>query len=125
MGKLREAMRPEFLNRIDEVVLFSKLEQSELHDIVRLLLERTASRLSVQGVDFTVSDDAVDWIATRGYEPEYGARPLRRVIQREVDDRIAGLMVDSELAAGSSIEVSVVGDELLVTSNTVEAQLAA
>ncbi|GHD43998.1 ATP-dependent Clp protease ATP-binding subunit [Mycetocola manganoxydans] len=125
MGKLRAAMRPEFLNRIDEVVLFSKLEQSELHDIVRLLLERTASRLSVQGVDFTVSDDAVDWIATRGYEPEYGARPLRRVIQREVDDRIAGLMVDSELAAGSSIEVSVVGDELLVTSNTVEAQLAA
>jgi ATP-dependent Clp protease ATP-binding subunit ClpC len=125
MGKLREAMRPEFLNRIDEVVLFRKLEQSQLHDIVRLLLTRTAGRLNTQGVELTVSDEAVDWIATRGYEPEYGARPLRRVIQREVEDRIAGLMVDAELAAGSSIAVSIVGDELLVEPRAVEAQIAA
>ncbi|MET0714467.1 MAG: ATP-dependent Clp protease ATP-binding subunit, partial [Mycetocola sp.] len=125
MGKLREAMRPEFLNRIDEVVLFRKLEQAQLHDIVRLLLTRTASRLHAQGVELNVSDAAVDWIATSGYEPEYGARPLRRVIQREVEDRIAGLMVDTELSAGSSISVSVVGDELLVESRTLEPSLAA
>ncbi|MET0886798.1 MAG: ATP-dependent Clp protease ATP-binding subunit, partial [Mycetocola sp.] len=125
MGKLREAMRPEFLNRIDEVVLFRKLDQSQLHDIVRLLLERTASRLTAQGVEFSVSDEAVDWIATRGYEPEYGARPLRRVIQREIEDRIAGLMVDAEFAAGSAIAVSVVGDELLVERLSVAAHVAA
>ncbi|MET4637325.1 ATP-dependent Clp protease ATP-binding subunit [Mycetocola sp. 2940] len=125
MGKLREAMRPEFLNRIDEVVLFGKLEQSQLHDIVRLLLARTAARLGAQGVEFSATDDAVDWIATRGYEPEYGARPLRRVIQREVEDRIAGLMVDAEFDAGSSIAVSVGGDELLVERRPVEARVAA
>lgn len=125
MGKLREAMRPEFLNRIDEVVLFRKLEQAQLHDIVRMLLGRTAARLTAQGVGFAATDEAVDWIATRGYEPEYGARPLRRVIQREVEDRIAGLMVDAELAAGSSIAVSVADDDLHVASESAEARLAA
>jgi ATP-dependent Clp protease ATP-binding subunit ClpC len=125
MGKLREAMRPEFLNRIDEVVLFSKLEPSQLHDIVRLLLARTASRLGAQGVEFTATDEAVDWIATRGYEPEYGARPLRRVIQREVEDRVAGLMVDAEFTAGSSVAVSVVGDELLVERVAIPVPVAA
>jgi ATP-dependent Clp protease ATP-binding subunit ClpC len=123
MGKLREAMRPEFLNRIDEVVLFRKLEQTQLLDIVRLLLTRTASRLRARGVEFTVTDEAVDWIATRGYEPEYGARPLRRVIQRELEDRIAGLMVDAEFDAGSAIVVSMADDELRV--ERVGAHLAA
>ena len=125
MGKLREAMRPEFLNRIDEVVLFRKLAPEQLHEIVRLMLTHTTSRLAAQSLSLTVSDEAVEWIATHGYEPEFGARPLRRLIQREVDDRIAGLMVDSELAPGTTIEVGVVGDELLVTSNVVEPQLAA
>jgi ATP-dependent Clp protease ATP-binding subunit ClpC len=125
MGKLREAMRPEFLNRIDEVVLFRKLAPEQLHQIVRLMLQQTTGRLAAQSLALNVSDDAIDWIATHGYEPEFGARPLRRLIQREVDDRIAGLMVESELAAGTTIEVGVVGDELLVSSTAVEPQLAA
>ena len=97
----------------------------QLHEIVRLMLRQTTARLEAQSLSLSVSDDAVNWIATHGYEPEFGARPLRRLIQREVDDRIAGLMVESELAAGTTIEVGVVGDELLVTSNAVEPQLAA
>ncbi|MCP2031208.1 ATP-dependent Clp protease ATP-binding subunit ClpC [Okibacterium sp. HSC-33S16] len=125
MGKLREAMPPEFLNRIDEVVLFRKLAAEQLHEIVRLMLRQTTGRLAAQSLSLSVSDEAVDWIATHGYEPEFGARPLRRLIQREVDDRIAGLMVDSELAAGSTIEVGVVGDELLVSSLAVEPSLVA
>ncbi|HEY8281781.1 MAG TPA: ATP-dependent Clp protease ATP-binding subunit, partial [Leifsonia sp.] len=87
MGKLREAMRPEFLNRIDEIVLFRKLDQEQLRDIVRLLLTATAGRLAGRDIAFEATDAAVEWIAETGYEPEYGARPLRRVIQREVDDR--------------------------------------
>ncbi|GGE94668.1 ATP-dependent Clp protease ATP-binding subunit [Mycetocola zhadangensis] len=125
MGKLREAMRPEFLNRIDEVVLFRKLAAEQLHEIVRLLLRQTAARLDAQLMSLNVSDEAIDWIATHGYEPEFGARPLRRLIQREVDDRIAGLMVESELAAGTTIEVGLVGGELVVSSNAAEPQLAA
>jgi len=114
MGKLREAMRPEFLNRIDEIVLFRKLDQPQLHRIVRLLLGQTEARLHNQGIGITVTDEAVDWIATHGYQPEYGARPLRRVIQRELDDRVADLLVAGDLESGGDVTVSVDGDGLLV-----------
>ena len=112
MGRLREAMRPEFLNRIDEVVLFRKLEQSQITAIVRLLLADTAARLASRDVTVEVDEAAVEWIARTGYEPEYGARPLRRLIQREVEDRIADLVVVEELAAGDVVRVTVEGDAL-------------
>jgi ATP-dependent Clp protease ATP-binding subunit ClpC len=105
MGKLREAMRPEFLNRIDEIVLFRKLESAQLKQIVRLLLVASEKRLVARDIRLTVSEDAVQWIADNGYEPEYGARPLRRLIQREVDDRIADLLVSSALDDGGSVHV--------------------
>ncbi|MEB0202385.1 ATP-dependent Clp protease ATP-binding subunit [Cryobacterium sp. 5I3] len=116
MGKLREAMRPEFLNRLDEIVLFRKLDAPQLHDIVRMLLAGTRTRLAAQGFALTVSEDAIDWIATRGYEPEYGARPLRRVIQRELDDKIADLLVGSDLLASTGVEVSVADGALVVAA---------
>ena len=116
MGKLREAMRPEFLNRLDEIVLFRKLEAPQLHDIVRMLLGGTRTRLAAQGFGLTVTEEAIDWIATRGYEPEYGARPLRRVIQRELDDRIADLLVGSDLLASTGVEVSVSEGALVVAA---------
>jgi len=125
MGKLREAMRPEFLNRIDEIVLFRKLDQAQLREIVRLLLGQTRARLQSQDIGLTVSEEAVDWIATRGYEPEYGARPLRRVIQRELDDRIADLLVASGLEAGGQVAVSVDDDTLLVDARRAQVPLAA
>ncbi|MFD1720740.1 ATP-dependent Clp protease ATP-binding subunit [Amnibacterium endophyticum] len=112
MGRLREAMRPEFLNRIDEVVLFRKLEQEQIGAIVRLLLTGTAARLAQRGVELDVDDAAVEWIARTGYEPEYGARPLRRLIQRQVEDRIADLMVADEPEAGDVVRVAVEGDGL-------------
>jgi ATP-dependent Clp protease ATP-binding subunit ClpC len=117
MGKLRESMRPEFLNRIDEVVLFRKLEKEQLRQIVRLLLGQSEQRLAAQEIDIVVSDEAVDWIAEHGYEPEYGARPLRRVIQRELDDRIADLLVSSDLASGGRVDVTAIGDELVVEAH--------
>ncbi|TFB95181.1 ATP-dependent Clp protease ATP-binding subunit [Cryobacterium sp. MDB1-18-2] len=116
MGKLREAMRPEFLNRLDEIVLFRKLDAPQLHDIVRMLLAGTRTRLAAQGFALTVSEDAIDWIATRGYEPEYGARPLRRVIQRELDDKIADLLVGSDLLASTGVDVSVADGALVVAA---------
>ncbi|MBF4604116.1 ATP-dependent Clp protease ATP-binding subunit [Curtobacterium sp. VKM Ac-2884] len=112
MGKLREAMRPEFINRIDEIVLFRKLDRSQITSIVSLLLQDTALRLVAQDMVLSVSDAAVDWLATHGYEPEYGARPLRRLIQREVDDRIATLVVDGGVTAGDTVRIDVVDDVL-------------
>jgi ATP-dependent Clp protease ATP-binding subunit ClpC len=116
MGKLREAMRPEFLNRIDEIVLFRKLEKSQLREIVRLMLNATSARLAGRSIGIDVSDEAVDWISDNGYEPEYGARPLRRVIQRQLDDRIADLLVSGELADGGRVAVTAVDGRLVVES---------
>jgi ATP-dependent Clp protease ATP-binding subunit ClpC len=109
-------MRPEFLNRIDEIVLFRKLDREQLRDIVRLLLHATSARLNQREITLTVTDAAIEWIADHGYEPEYGARPLRRLIQREVDDRIADLLVNGAVDDGGSVRVDAVGDELLVDS---------
>ncbi|MEJ6553788.1 ATP-dependent Clp protease ATP-binding subunit [Microbacterium esteraromaticum] len=116
MGRLREAMRPEFLNRIDEIVLFQKLGREELGRIVRLMLQATAQRLAARDVSLDVADAAVEWLGEHGYEPEYGARPLRRLIQREVDDRIADLFVTGELVDGGRVRVDVSGDALAVTA---------
>ncbi|MEQ6897429.1 ATP-dependent Clp protease ATP-binding subunit [Microbacterium sp. KR10-403] len=115
-AKLREAMRPEFLNRIDEIVLFRKLDREQLRDIVRLLLGATTARLGWREVGFEATDAAVQWLADHGYEPEYGARPLRRLIQREVDDRIADLFVSGELADGGAVRVDAADDVLSVTA---------
>ncbi|GAA1439172.1 ATP-dependent Clp protease ATP-binding subunit [Leifsonia poae] len=115
MGKLREAMRPEFLNRIDEIVLFRKLDASQLRGIVRLLLTATANRLQQRDIDLDITDAAVEWIAETGYEPEYGARPLRRVIQREIDDRIADLLVTGELTDGGTVHLDARDGILQVT----------
>ncbi|MCK6067670.1 MULTISPECIES: ATP-dependent Clp protease ATP-binding subunit [Microbacterium] len=114
MGKLREAMRPEFLNRIDEIVLFRKLDLPQLRQIVRLMLGATEGRLAKREITLEVTEAAADWLAEHGYEPEYGARPLRRLIQREVDDRIADLFVTGALADGGSVTVDAADGELSV-----------
>ncbi|MCU1528845.1 MAG: family ATPase [Frondihabitans sp.] len=106
MGKLREAMRPEFLNRIDEIVLFRKLDRSQLREIVSLMLLETSARLATQDIGFSADESAVDWLASNGYEPEYGARPLRRLIQRQVDDRIAELLVLGSLGVGDVVRLA-------------------
>jgi len=124
MGKLREAMRPEFLNRIDEIVLFQKLSREELGRIVRLLLQATSRRLAGREVTLDVTDAAVAWLGEHGYEPEYGARPLRRLIQREVDDRIADLFVSGELGDGGRVVVDASGDLLRVTATAEMAKAA-
>jgi ATP-dependent Clp protease ATP-binding subunit ClpC len=125
LGRLRETMRPEFLNRIDEIVLFRKLDQAQLRRIVRLMLNQTEARLQSQGIALEVSEAAVDWIAARGYEPEYGARPMRRVIQRELDDRIADLFVASDLQSGGQVSVWVDGQSLVVEARHEATPLAA
>ncbi|MBT9605684.1 ATP-dependent Clp protease ATP-binding subunit [Microbacterium sp.] len=114
MGKLREAMRPEFLNRIDDIVMFRKLEKEQLRDIVRLLLDRTSKRLASRDVAIEVTDAAVDRLAEVGHEPEYGARPLRRVIQREIDDRIADLFVSGDLVDGGAVTVDATASGFVV-----------
>ncbi|MFF8942810.1 ATP-dependent Clp protease ATP-binding subunit [Streptomyces sp. NPDC014864] len=109
---LREHFRPEFLNRIDEIVVFRQLSPEQLRQITDLLLERTRRMLHAQGVAVEFSAAAIDWLAQRGYQPEYGARPLRRTIQREVDNRLSRLLLDGRLAEGSRVAVEVADGRL-------------
>ncbi|MGW8792719.1 ATP-dependent Clp protease ATP-binding subunit [Streptomyces althioticus] len=102
---LREHFRPEFLNRIDEIVVFRQLTPEELRQITDLLLESTRRRLKGQDITADFTDAAVDWLAERGYEPEYGARPLRRTIQREVDNQLSRLLLDGRVREGGRVTV--------------------
>ncbi len=123
MGRLREQMRPELINRIDEIVLFHRLERAQLREIVTLLLDRVADRLAAQGLRLDVSDAALTWLAEHGHEPQYGARPLRRLIQREVEDKVADLIVGG-LESGE-VRVDVAGDVLTVVASDDEPATAA
>lgn len=114
MGRLREAMRPEFLNRIDEIVLFRRLGREQLREIVGIVLDATRARLASRGVALEVTEAAVDWLAENGYEPQYGARPLRRLVQRSIDDGIADLVISGKVSDGGAVRVDTVAGELRV-----------
>ncbi|MFH8487749.1 ATP-dependent Clp protease ATP-binding subunit [Streptomyces longisporoflavus] len=111
---LREHFRPEFLNRIDEVVIFRRLSGEQLRQVTDLLLEETRRRLKAQDITIEFAPAAVDWLARRGHQPEYGARPLRRTIQREVDNRLSRLLLDGQLTPGDRVLVDVDGDALTI-----------
>ncbi|WP_416520743.1 ATP-dependent Clp protease ATP-binding subunit [Streptomyces achromogenes] len=104
---LREHFRPEFLNRIDEIVVFRQLTGDQLRRITELLLESTRRLLEGQGVSVEFTRAAVDWLAERGYQPEYGARPLRRTIQREVDNQLSRLLLNGTVSEGGRVTVDV------------------
>jgi len=112
MTRLRESFRPEFLNRIDEIIVFRHLDETQLRQITSLLLEETTRRLHAQAitVDFTV--EAIDWLSRRGFQPEFGARPLHRTIQREVDNRLSAMLLDGRLQPGQHVTVATDGDAL-------------
>lgn len=114
MGRLREFMRPEFLNRIDDTLLFSPLSREQLREIVGLQLQDSENRLAAQGITLEVDEAARDWIAETGYEPAYGARPLRRVIQRQLDDKIADLLVAESVNDGDTVQATVEDNTLVV-----------
>jgi ATP-dependent Clp protease ATP-binding subunit ClpC len=106
MSRLRESFRPEFLNRIDEIIVFRHLDETQLRQITSLLLEETTRRLHAQDISVDFTTEAVDWLAQRGFQPEFGARPLRRTIQREVDNRLSSMLLDGRLLPGQHVTVA-------------------
>ena len=115
LAMARAHFRPEFLNRIDETVLFHALDRGQLRRITELMLDRTAQRLAAQGITLQAGGDALDWLAEHGHQPELGARPLRRTIARELDRRLSRLIIAGELGSGQSVQLGVVDGELTVT----------
>ncbi|HVT66863.1 MAG TPA: ATP-dependent Clp protease ATP-binding subunit [Trebonia sp.] len=106
MGRLREAFRPEFLNRIDEIIVFRQLDEPQLRQITSLLLEETTRRLHAQDISVDFTGEAIDWLAQRGFQPEFGARPLRRTIQREVDNRLSAMLLEGGLRPHQHVTVT-------------------
>ena len=109
---LRRELRPEFLNRIDEIVVFRPLSDEQLHEITRLLLMQLTGRMAARGIDLRFTDEAVARLSREGHDPEFGARPLRRTIQRKVENVLSRMVLDGSLDDGDRATVSAQGEEL-------------
>ncbi|SCF23749.1 ATP-dependent Clp protease ATP-binding subunit ClpC [Micromonospora viridifaciens] len=114
MRRLQENFRPEFLNRIDEIIIFQRLEAQQLRQITELLLEETRRRLHAQDIQVDFTTAGVDWLAEHGYQPEFGARPLRRVIQREVDNRLSRMLLEDKVSPGQRVTVDAQDGQLAI-----------
>ncbi|WP_338698682.1 ATP-dependent chaperone ClpB [Streptomyces sp. Q6] len=115
---VRASFKPEFLNRLDDLVVFSALEKDELRRIASLQIGRLAKRLAERRLTLDVSDAALDWLATEGNDPAYGARPLRRLVQTAIGDRLAKEILSGEVVDGDTVKVDTFGDGLIVGAAT-------
>jgi len=113
MTAVRGHFRPEFLNRLDEIVLFHRLQRAQMGDIVKIQLERLRSLLEDRKITLNVDDSALGWLAQKGYDPAYGARPLKRVIQKDVQDPLAEKLLAGDILDGQTVDVSAGADRLV------------
>jgi ATP-dependent Clp protease ATP-binding subunit ClpC len=111
MGDLKKVFRPELLNRIDEIIVFPKLAKDEILQVVDLMMNRVRVQMAEHGVTIELTDEAKDLLVERGYDPAMGARPLRRAIQRYIEDPLADYILGRELQPGSTILVARKNDE--------------
>jgi ATP-dependent Clp protease ATP-binding subunit ClpB len=115
MADLRSHFRPEFLNRVDDTVIFARLAPEQLRAIVDIQLDRLRTRLAERDLTLTVTDGAMGWLAERGYDPVYGARPLKRVIRKEVEDELARALLAGEVSDGQQVVVELSDGRIVVT----------
>ena len=106
MAVVRSAFRPEFLNRVDEIILFHRLKRSEMGRIVDIQMKRLQKLLEERKITVTLEPAAREWLADKGYDPAYGARPLKRVIQKSVQDPLAELILSGQVKDGDKVAVS-------------------
>ncbi|MEA3544984.1 MAG: AAA family ATPase, partial [Thermodesulfobacteriota bacterium] len=113
--ELRQSFRPEFLNRVDDTIIFKPLRKNEIRQIVLLLIEELKQRMAENHLGLELTDAACDFIAEAAYDPIYGARPLKRFIQRQLETQVARTLIAGDVAEGTKIIVDLVNDELIVT----------
>ncbi len=114
MAELKNSFRPEFLNRIDEIIVFHSLEKKHIREIITLMAEQLRKRLAEHGIDFELTEAAKDKISDEGYDPEYGARPLRRALQKQVEDRLSEELLKGVISKGKKAVIDVKDGELIV-----------
>ena len=115
MAELRQTFRPEFLNRIDDIIVFRALTEQDIEEVARRMLKTVAGRMESMDIHLDASDEAVKELAKEGFDPRYGARPLRRAIQSKVEDAVAEKMLDGTLKTGDTAKLAVEDDKLVVT----------
>ena len=121
MDAVRAAFRPEFLNRLDEIILFRRLGRADMKGIVDVQLRALRSLLADRGIALGISESARAWLADAGYDPVYGARPLKRVIQRQLQNVLAGMILEGEVGEGATVEVAAGDGGLSVNGELVKA----
>ena len=114
-SSLRETFRPEFLNRVDEIVIFDSLTENELIQIVDIMLADTSKALADKNISLIVSDEAKKYLMKKGTDLKYGARPLRRAIQRYVEDELSEKVLRQEINNGNTVKLDLENDELTFT----------
>ena len=124
MGELKNAFRPEFLNRIDDIIVFEQLTKNDIKEIARRLLSSVEKRLEKMNIKVTVDDSVIDAVSDKGFDPVYGARPLKRAIQSTVEDKIAEAMLEGVCKEGDSVTVSYKDGTTVVTPDNAEAEKA-
>jgi len=117
LQELKRTFRPEFLNRIDDVIVFHPLEEVHLQQIVSLMAEELRKRLKEQDIDFILTEEAKKHLAKEGYDPTYGARPLRRVIQKHIEDRLSEALLSGTIKRGDTVRIDVKDGKLVVEGN--------
>lgn len=121
MEELKRTFRPEFLNRVDEMVVFHQLEPEELFKITVILVKEINKRLKEQGYDLTLDDETIENLAEEGFDPTFGARPLRRAIQKKIEDPLSEKILEGKFKAGDSIQVRFIDGEMVFTKKVTSA----
>ena len=117
LSLLRRSFRPEFLNRIDEIVTFKPLDIDQIREIVRIQLNIVAALLSRNGITIAVSEEAIDWLAEQGYDPQLGARPVKRLIQKDIVNNLSKEIIAGNLLLNSKVKVELVKGEIKFSTN--------
>jgi ATP-dependent Clp protease ATP-binding subunit ClpB len=112
MNLLKQTIRPEFINRIDEIIIFTPLSKHQIREVVRLQFNGISKMLSEQGLELSISDQVIDWLAAAGYDPAYGARPIKRALQRYVLNHLSELILSEKVSNERAIKVGVESDQL-------------
>jgi len=115
MEEVKKAFNPEFLNRIDEVIVFHPLSQDEMKKILDLMLEKIQQKLSTQGYELTLTNEAKDFLLEKGFDPDYGARPLQRTLQRHIADPLAEEILAKHFASGDQVYIDYDSEEKKLT----------
>jgi ATP-dependent Clp protease ATP-binding subunit ClpB len=124
MGVVKANFRPEFLNRVDEIILFHRLKRSEMGRIVDIQMKRLGRLLDDRKIVLDLSPRARDWLADKGYDPAYGARPLKRVIQKQVQDPLAEKILGGEIHDGETIEIDAGASGLIFSAKALSHRAA-